>query len=707
MKILTTLGSLLLALMLIVTPSTGALAQPNNPTPQPTDSTEAADTSATIHITQVTPWLDEEGTFKLAGKIETTADIKNPSLSLRMTHNSLSSVDSAHTWLEGRITGTRQLATAEKLPKKLRAGTTTSFSFELTPAQMGLRKGNPLTTWGVRGIAVALSGDTQNDTVATPQTTFTTWYPHPKIDPTRINMVVPITLTGYSEDGLISQDELTRATDDGPLKTALDIARSYPDATLAIDPRVVESVDHVLNPPPVELPEQTAQPQDPQEPPRSIADWWDALKKEAESSTVVALPWADADLVGLQQHDVSNYQKEALRSRSIVKEHFPNALDSWAWVGTESASMDSLAQFASDGVTKVMLSDSQLPTSNGGTVNAVQHLWKHDGATTPFTTFPGDGQPDMTTVATSANLADTFVTPNSTRATRIAELAAKSALITNERPFDQRSLVLALPRGGTQKTWTHQVRALASLPWVESQTFDDTLKAEPGVRLPLQDGDVPPNISKALTDIQEPGADLNEFSSVFVHRADVRQEFNRSALTCTSIAWRTQPSVNTCAKNFAKSARSAMSGLSIERGSNVLLVTGEKTTIPVTIHNTTRHSARLRVRISSASPQLRVGNSPLVEIPPGQRARVEVPVTGLANANLDTTIHIVATDGYTVRDSSPLQVQVRVDWENIGIAAIGISLSIVFVVALFFSVRRGRPKIPKSQLEAALARAEQ
>lgn len=150
-----------------------------------------------------------------------------------------------------------------------------------------------------------------------------------------------------------------------------------------------------------------------------------------------------------------------------------------------------------------------------------------------------------------------------------------------------------------------------------------------------------------------------------------------------------------------------MSGLSIERGSNVLLVTGEKTTIPVTIHNTTRHSARLRVRISSASPQLKVGDSPLVDIPSGQRARVEVPVTGIANANLNTTIHIVATDGYTVRDSSPLQVQVRVDWENIGIAAIGISLSVVFVVALFFSVRRGRPKIPKSQLEAALARAEQ
>ncbi|MDK8346101.1 DUF6049 family protein [Brevibacterium sp. UMB1308A] len=707
MKILTTLGSLLLALILIVTPSTGALAQPNSPTPQPTDSTEAADTSATIHITEVTPWLDENGTFKLAGKIETTANIKNPRLSLRMTRNSLSSVDSARTWQEGTPTGTRQLATAEKLPKELRAGTTTSFSFELTPAQMGLRKGNPLKTWGVRGIAVALSGDSQNDTVAKPQTTFTTWYPHPKIDPTRINMVVPITLTGYSEDGLISQDELATATDDGPLKTALDIARSYPNATLAIDPRVVESVDRVLNPPLVEQPEQTAPPQDPEEPPRSIADWWDELKKEAESSTVVALPWADADLVGLQQHDLSNYKKEALRSRSIVKDHFPNALDSWAWVGTGSASMDSLAQFANDGVTNVMLSDTQLPTSDGGTVNAVQHLWKRDSATTPLTTFPRDRKPDMTTVATSANLAETFVTPGSSRATRVAELAAKSALITNERPFDQRSLVLALPRGGTQKTWTEQVRTLASLPWVKPQTFDDTLKAEPGTRLPLQDGNVPSDISTALNDLKEPGANLNEFSSVFVNRADVRQEFNRSALTCTSIAWRTQPSAKACTTNFAKSAGSTMSGLNIERGSNVLLVTGEKTTIPVTIHNTTHHAARLRVRINSASPQLKVGNSPLVEIPPGQRARVEVPVTGLANANLDTTIHIVATDGYTVRDSSPLQVQVRVDWENIGIAAIGISLSIVFVVALFFSVRRGRPKIPKSQLEAALARAEQ
>ena len=63
MKILTTLGSLLLALLLIVTPSTGAIAQPNTPTPKPTSSEEAATTSATIHITDVTPWMDENGTF--------------------------------------------------------------------------------------------------------------------------------------------------------------------------------------------------------------------------------------------------------------------------------------------------------------------------------------------------------------------------------------------------------------------------------------------------------------------------------------------------------------------------------------------------------------------------------------------------------------------------------------------------------------------
>ncbi len=707
MKILTTLGSLLLALLLIVTPSTGAIAQPNDPTPSPTVSTEAADTSATIHITDVTPWMDENGTFKLAGKIETTADIKNPQLSLRMTRNSLPGVDSARAWKERQSTGTRHLATAEKLPKTLRAGTTTSFSFKLKPEQMGLRKGNPLTTWGVRGLEVTLSGDTKNDTVAKPQTTFTTWYPHPKIDPTRINMVVPITLTGYSEDGLISQEELARATDGGPLTTALDVARAYPDVTLAIDPRVVESIDRVLDPPPVEQQEQTAQPQDPTEPPHSISSWWNQLKKEAESSNVVALPWADADLVGLQQQGLNNFQKEALRSRAIVKERFPHALDSWAWVGAGSASLQSLAQFANDGVTNVMLSDTQLPTSDGGSVNAVQHLWKHNNTTAPLTTIPRDRSPDMTTIATSASLEETFVTSGTTHATRVAELAAKSALITNERPFDQRSVVLALPRGGAQKTWTDQVRALSSMPWVKSQTFNNTLKAEPGARLPLEDGTVPPNINTGLNKLKEPGSQLHDFSSVFVHREDVRQEFNRSALTCTSIAWRTQPSAKTCAKNYAQSARSIMSGLSIERGSNVLLVTGEETTIPVTIHNTTRHAARMRVRISSESPQLKVENSPLVEIPSGQRARVEVPVTGLANANLDTTIHIVATDGYTVRKSSPLQVQVRVDWENIGIAAIGISLTIVFVVALFFSVRRGRPKIPKSQLEAALARAEQ
>ncbi|RAE29241.1 hypothetical protein DN540_42840, partial [Burkholderia multivorans] len=92
-----------------------------------------------------------------------------------------------------------------------------------------------------------------------------------------------------------------------------------------------------------------------------------------------------------------------------------------------------------------------------------------------------------------------------------------------------------------------------------------------------------------------------------------------------------------------------------------------------------------------------------VAVPPAETMRVDVPVEGLANADVPTTIEMVTADGVVLPRDASLLVRVRADWENIGTAVVGLALAAVFVIGLVKSVSRGRRKIPEQQLAAAVA----
>ena len=149
-----------------------------------------------------------------------------------------------------------------------------------------------------------------------------------------------------------------------------------------------------------------------------------------------------------------------------------------------------------------------------------------------------------------------------------------------------------------------------------------------------------------------------------------------------------------------------MDSLHLRKGSSVLLVTGEKTTIPVTIVNESPAEATLRIRMKPNTPQLRAQETETVKVPAAETMRVDVPVEGLANADVPTTIEMVTADEVVLPKHESLMVRVRADWENIGTAVIGLGLAVVFVIGLIKTISRGRPKIPEQQLADAMARAK-
>ncbi|MDN5587446.1 MAG: DUF6049 family protein, partial [Brevibacterium sp.] len=95
-----------------------------------------------------------------------------------------------------------------------------------------------------------------------------------------------------------------------------------------------------------------------------------------------------------------------------------------------------------------------------------------------------------------------------------------------------------------------------------------------------------------------------------------------------------------------------------------------------------------------------------VVVPAQETMRVDVPVEGIANADVPTTIEMIAADDFVLPKSETLLVRVRADWENIGTAIVGLGLAAVFVIGLIKTVSRGRRKIPEQQLADAMARAK-
>ncbi len=371
----------------------------------------------------------------------------------------------------------------------------------------------------------------------------------------------------------------------------------------------------------------------------------------------------------------------------------------------------------------MLVSDIQQPSVRSYTSSA------------PSTLPVGEDQHGLNSLAVDTGLSEAaeLAGHDDTRVLGISELIAESSAITTERPYDPRSLLITLPRRAADPHWAEAIKQTAAAPWIDLQSLADLSESEPVQRAPLTEptreaGDRAAGLNR-LGEVQATGT---EASTAFENPEAVATRLSRAALTCTSTAWggtANDGGFSSCVDAAADEVGSLIDGVRPEEGSAVLLVTGEKTTIPVRIDNTTAESAHVMVRVVPATPQLRTQVSEPVIVSPGEQARVEVPVEGLANADVQTRIELVAatppgdSDSTATTETGPgptpaaghfvlpettsLTVRVRTDWENIGAAVIGAGLVVVLLIGLYSSVSRGRRKIPKSQLDAAVARAHE
>lgn len=726
-------------------------------------STDAdSDDSAGVSITldEVTPWIDEDGTLKVRGLIVNSTDqeIADPNLGLAMSTRNLDAEYRIDAWKtdqsqhrmiadlnengpEARKAAAKEAKDSDDDDKDPVTSVDTTFdesiapgaSYEFTisvPAdQLGLPKSSPVSSWGPRGLAVQLGDAT--GLLAT-GVGFSTWYPSPKFDKTKVSMLAPVTLPGHTADGIIAPNELDEAIGEGGSLSTIRDLLDHKELGLALDPRIIASFESaVAEPPPddeaEQPPSEEPSPEGTEEatpPPgpeanadgngedeesaeekkaredqrKRLDDWYQDFLEEARKHAVIALPYGDPDLVGLREGGLENLDDFAQDQRDILKDVLPEAKTDIAWPLAGTADRDSLRELQKSGNAAAIIDDLQQPSITGIRDDAHSQTPTTDDGETTIETFVSDS-------ALTQQSAE--VVGSKHPAAGISELVATTAAIQSEAPYRARHLLLPLPRTVASANWAETIDALSSTPWVDPSGVDELLGSDAEPRGLLRTADDVEGIGAgALQSLARTRATQARFNSVFTDPEGADTRMDRELLSCTSAAWTLGGSADRCASQAQDGSQKAMDSLYLEKGSSVLLVTGEKTTIPVMIVNDSTAEAKLQIRMKPQTPQLRAQTTETVTVPPAETMRVDVPVEGLANADVPTRIEMVTGDGTVLPKDESLLVRVRADWENIGTAVVGLALAAVFVIGLIKTIKRGRPKIPEEQLADAMARAK-
>ncbi len=707
-----------------------------------------------ITLDEVTPWIDDKGTLTVRGTISNTTKkaVEKPNLSLQMSTRKLDSESRLDSWKQGQAQhrtvadlehdGTEAREKAKKdndadsdddsgstldtsFEDTIDPGATAEFTFRVPADDLELSKSSPVSSWGPRGLAVQLGDETGLRASALG---FTTWYPDPEFDQTKISVLAPVTLPGHSEGGLIPADRLNAAIAEGGSLDTIAKLLKHKELALAVDPRVIASFEAAIaEPPAADAPEEeteepsagkgdetqsppvgapenddadssAAELEAPEEQRKRLGSWYQDFMEAAQKHTIVALPYGDPDLSALRGTKIDRLSTFAQKQREIVKDVFPDARTDIAWPVAGSATKNGLRALKKSGNSTAIISDAQQPSITG----------IHDDAHSQ-TTITDDGESTIDTLVSDSKLTDmsaeAIAADNPAGA--LSELVAESAVIQSEAPYRTRSLFVPLPRAAASANWEQTVDDLSSAPWIAPTGVDEILDSGSESRGLLRtDSDAPHIRKRAVKSLAETRANQEDFNSVFSDRESADIRLDRELLTCTSAAWTLGRNANICAGQAREQSEKLMDSLRLRKGSSVLLVTGEKTTIPVTIVNDSPAEATLRIRMKPNTPQLRAQETETVKVPAAETMRVDVPVEGLANADVPTTIEMVTADEVVLPKHESLMVRVRADWENIGTAVIGLGLAVVFVIGLIKTISRGRPKIPEQQLADAMARAK-
>ncbi len=417
---------------------------------------------------------------------------------------------------------------------------------------------------------------------------------------------------------------------------------------------------------------------------QSAQVWLREARRVLPQDTVVATPYASADLAALIHNDMGSDAEAAVRvGREAVQRALATEADG-AYAAPPGGVMDEAvyALLAESGAERFVLRDPTLPPA--------EWLSTTPTAQTPLPSLEGDEEGvERVGLVADDGLTDVLSAPTGgpgQTALALQRFAAETAMIAGENAGGDRVVVASPePRWDPDPAFASGVLAATEeLPWLSPERLDDVDLADESDREDTRRGLTYPDAedelsSTYLSQIEDVNQDVRLFNSVLVGGAD---PFRPAVLRLESAYWRDREAP-------AGLARSLVANTLQDHREDVRIIPGEPVTLAsrtgitgiLVANDLEEETVYVHLSVFSAnSERLAIGEyTQRFEIAPGAKTTVYVPLSARINGRTELYVSLQNAEGEPISSQDTL---IPVNATGLGTQALLISgIGLLILVA--------------------------
>jgi hypothetical protein len=424
----------------------------------------------------------------------------------------------------------------------------------------------------------------------------------------------------------------------------------------------------------------------------AAAKWLADLRAELANRPVAALPYGDPDLSGLVHGGYPDGIAHAeQRARLETALQLGRQSDtSVAVPPTGLADRATLAALRAGPTRTVVLSGTEFP--------AMAELNHTPTGRVGIDTAAGH----LEALLVDTGLADALsgdLTGPGTGSLAVQRLLADTAMITLERPNEQRSVLISPPRrwNPTAGTAARLLAATAAAPWLRFTQLASIsqlpVPAEMATATPVYPPDPGPHELQPgyVTKLRDTAGDIDLLDAVLLKPgAGFIDNYSDAALLAASATWTTNPKgANAYLRGLANLVNANSNKVRVV-GRSVLTLSSSHGTIPLTLANDLAEPVRVRAVIHAlVTDRLRTQPSDLVTIAPGRKVPVRIPAEAGVNGITRVEVDLLDAAGKPFGEKTDLRVNVT-NYGSVGLIVVLGGGGLLFAAAIIRNVRRVR-----------------
>lgn len=668
-RVTAALAGLLLLAVAVWTPAAGAApATPDATAPATTAVSAAAAATAapdavTFYLQTLTPAVvTPTDTLTLTGTLtnNTDTDFVDPTLTIGVQQAVPRTREGVDVWFAESGAPTARVEYREPFALSVPAGASMPVTISIPMSQIvfPIRFDN----WGARGLEITLATDDARTTVRTTGV----FYPSEGVDTPKVRTAVVLPATPTAAEW---RDVLQTPTINPTFATSERIsALTATGASIALDPAVVGA---------------------------------------SNARSVVALPWADADVAVLPLAGEDGLDLlAAARSRSTrafatvpVAATFSIA---WPSGGLTADLLTSLRDVGYSGLI-VGSGGLELAETPGLTSDARQDLVANEEEALPAVV--GDAE---FTASILGSALGTQVDPDLAARQRTLAITA----VVAREDADPAALAAVVDRSDAAaltsadaSALADQVAALAAAPWVDLVDVT-TLLDDPAPEAALGPEALTDEsaASNALERVARDAVAARDEAAALASSFEDDQPLAAAAERLTlapSAAWRLADSTGREVTDDVQGQLDRLtSGVTVSPPESQVNLFADSSALPLVVTNNLDVTVTVHIELDPEFPAVRVEDTPDVTLQAGESQTVRVPITAIANGQTPVSVTLVSPDGATFGPPSTFQLLVRAEWEGVTTGIVAAALGVLLVIGLVRSIRRGRrgrdgvPQVP-------------